>query len=690
LIGAGANAQYCYPTFTTGSASQDYIETFQFETIANASGASLSPFTDYYAFAGQYTPPLLFPGSTYFGFLTAGSYVPGTGAFETYHIWIDFNIDGDFIDIGEDIGEYQTTLAGEQVDFSVYVPLTATGGLTRMRVVNTYALTGITSCGAFNYGESEDYDVEIYSSIGSYCNTTYTSGTGGGDFINSLNLNNINVASGANPTPPYYSNYVGFGGIWQTNLTTGTFYTATIGAGTFVPQYYTMWIDYNNDGDFYDLNEELGEVLANTASQTVSINFIVPTGITLGDKRLRIRCSDVSGGNLDPCTTYSYGETEDYTVTIQNPVASNYCVPVPTNGTSGNDFINSVILGGINNQFSGSLNGPSYNDYTFLSTNLTQSSNYNLTVQSGDYVTDYYAVWIDYNHDNDFIDAGEKLGEFQTSTALQNLNFNFSVPPNATLGATTMRVRCVYNQANMDPCTNYTYGETEDYTVNIISGSGPAPYCETNLHQVNCDIVDAIDEVYLVNSSLFNLGTGCNSLNGTGYTNWPASGSTTTTVLRNQVYSLGVTSTATSIISVWFDWDDNGVFATNEWYQVTTSSTPNTATVINVQVPNNAVLGQIRMRVRSRAAGNPNSSIDPCTLFGSGETEDYTITVSNSSCLPPTAIISGQFTTGTTADFFDFSSNFPTSWSWTFQGATPGTSNLQDPTGITFPTTGGC
>ena len=690
LIGAGANAQYCYPTFTTGSASQDYIETFQFETIANATGASLSPFTEYYAYAGQYTPPLLFPGSTYFGFLTAGSYVPGAGAFETYHIWIDFNIDGDFIDLGEDLGEYQTTLAGEQVDFSVYVPLTATGGITRMRVVNTYALTGITPCGAFTYGESEDYDVQIFASTGNYCATSYTSGTGSGDFINSLNLNNINVVSGANPTAPYYSNYVGFGSLWQTNLTTGNFYTASIGAGTFVPQYYTMWIDYNNDGDFYDLNEELGEVVANTASQTVTISFIVPTGITVGDKRLRIRCSDVTGGNLDPCTSYAYGETEDYTVTIQTPVTSNYCVPVPTAGTSGNDFINSVILGGINNQFTGALNGPSYNDYTFLSTNLTQSSNYNLTVQSGDYATDYYAVWIDYNHDNDFIDAGEKLGEFQTSIALQNLNFNFSVPPNATLGATTMRVRCVYNQANMDPCTDYTYGETEDYTVNIISGSGPAPYCETNLHQVNCDIVDAIDEVYLVNSSLFNLGTGCNSLNGTGYTNWPASGSTTTTVLRNQIYSLGVTSTSTSIISVWFDWDDNGVFATTEWYQVTTSSTPNTATVINVQVPNNAVLGQIRMRVRSRAAGNPNSSIDPCTLFGSGETEDYTITVSNSSCLPPTAIISGQFTAGTTADFFDFSSNFPTSWSWTFQGATPGTSNLQDPTGITFPTTGGC
>jgi hypothetical protein len=68
------------------------------------------------------------------------------------------------------------------------VPLTATGGITRMRVVNTYALTGITSCGAFTYGESEDYDVQIFASTGNYCATSYTSGTGSGDFINSLNL----------------------------------------------------------------------------------------------------------------------------------------------------------------------------------------------------------------------------------------------------------------------------------------------------------------------------------------------------------------------------------------------------------------------------------------------------------------------------------------------------------------------
>jgi hypothetical protein len=89
-------------------------------------------------------------------------------------VWIDYNQDGDFIDAGENVYMSPYTLfaiAGTSVapGAGITIPLTANTGITRMRVVNTYALTGITSCGAFNYGESEDYDVEIYSSTGSYC-----------------------------------------------------------------------------------------------------------------------------------------------------------------------------------------------------------------------------------------------------------------------------------------------------------------------------------------------------------------------------------------------------------------------------------------------------------------------------------------------------------------------------------------
>jgi PKD repeat protein len=502
-------------------------------------------------------------------------------------------------------------------------------------------------------------------------------------------MGTLNNPSGASTVAPYYQDYTSFlFAPYTTNITRGLSYTLNVTGGTYSPNTYAAWIDYNNDGDFADLNEKLGEVVSSSPGQVLPISFIVPLSAALNATRLRVRCV-YSNTNIDPCLSYTYGETEDYTLTIQNG-AVGYCIPNPPNGTASGDFINGVTLGTINNVNSGSTTGPNYNNYTSQSTNLAQSSNNNLIVQAGTFATNYYAAWIDYNQDSDFNDAGEKLGEFQGSTANQNITFNFSVPPTATLGATRMRVRCSYSALNMDPCTDYTYGETEDYTVNITSGSGPAPYCELNLHGVNCDVIDAIDDVYLVNSTLFNLGTGCNSLTAQGYTLWPASGATTTTLLRNQSYILGVTSTASSIISVWFDWNNDGVFSTTEWSQVTTASTANTATEINVLVPNNASLGQIRMRVRSRAAGNINGATEPCTQFFSGETEDYVITISNATCLAPAALFGGQYNSGTSFDFFDFSSNFPTSWNWTFQSGTPANSNLQNPTAIAFNGGGGC
>jgi hypothetical protein len=50
----------------------------------------------------------------------------------------------------------------------------------------------------------------------------------------------------------------------------------------------------------------------------------------------------------------------------------------------------------------------------------------------------------------------------------QTGTINFTVPSGAIPGTTRMRVREVYFVADMDPCIEYTYGETEDYNVNIL------------------------------------------------------------------------------------------------------------------------------------------------------------------------------------------------------------------------------
>jgi hypothetical protein len=81
---------------------------------------------------------------------------------EYWRIYIDFNRDGDFVDAGETIVSGSATGSGTY--FATFsVPSTVTVGSTRMRVVMSDA-SATTSCGTFNYGETEDYSINFTSS----------------------------------------------------------------------------------------------------------------------------------------------------------------------------------------------------------------------------------------------------------------------------------------------------------------------------------------------------------------------------------------------------------------------------------------------------------------------------------------------------------------------------------------------
>ncbi|AWI25645.1 Ig-like domain-containing protein [Flavobacterium pallidum] len=121
-----------------------------------------------------------------------------------------------------------------------------------------------------------------------------------------------------------------------------------------------------------------------------------------------------------------------------------------------------------------------------------------------------------------------------------------------------------------------------------------------------------------------------NTLSNTGivqttpfYDTYPATGTTTTTVTAGQTYNLTV-SAATSILSVWIDWNRNGDLEDSEWQQVWTSASSGTLPIL---VPSNAVGGYTKMRLRSRGTGNTNGASDDCTAFFSGTSQDYTINV---------------------------------------------------------------
>ncbi len=173
------------------------------------------------------------------------------------------------------------------------------------------------------------------------------------------------------------------------------------------------------------------------------------------------------------CVPMAMIDISDAVVVFQNDPGDCYCIPTYTTGTIEGDYVSHVVLEDINNT-TGALPYPYYEYYDAITTDLYLDSSYTISLSVGTYITNNgVAAWIDYNHDGDFTDAGEKLGEVTAIAAYGTGNINFSIPDGAVLGTTRLRIRDVWNTIGISPCLEYGYGETEDYNVNITPGYPP-------------------------------------------------------------------------------------------------------------------------------------------------------------------------------------------------------------------------
>jgi hypothetical protein len=78
--------------------------------------------------------------------------------------------------------------------------------------------------------------------------------------------------------------------------------------------------------------------------------------------------------------------------------------------------------------------------------------------------------------------------------------------------------------------------------------------------------------------------------------------------------------------SVWIDFDQNGMYDTNEWTQLGTNIATGVAVTAMINIPNTAVQGVTGMRIRSNYIGHPNGADNACTTIN-GETEEYRIRI---------------------------------------------------------------
>jgi hypothetical protein len=160
---------YCTPVCAN---SPTCISNFTFNTINNTTGGTCTAYTNY-----NQTSTVI-AGNSYSVSISLDpyTYYPVRGR----SVWIDYNHDGDFMDIGElvyTIESNSTTVTG-----NIVIPLTARNGLTRLRVGGKW-YGNHTSCYNNTFGEYEDYTIEI---------------TGGVNSISWLPTSNLNTPFGNN------------------------------------------------------------------------------------------------------------------------------------------------------------------------------------------------------------------------------------------------------------------------------------------------------------------------------------------------------------------------------------------------------------------------------------------------------------------------------------------------------------
>ncbi|MBK6347764.1 MAG: PKD domain-containing protein [Bacteroidales bacterium] len=197
-------------------------------------------------------------------------------------------------------------------------------------------------------------------------------------------------------------------------------------------------------------------------------NVVFTGGTSAVSQNPQVQFTSLGLYSVTLTATNAYGSDAEIKTDYISVIPVNYCTPTYTTGTGSGDYITLVQLGSINNA-TGASSSPFYTYYNTLSTDLNPGNEYTITLSPGTYTSgNYVAVWIDFNQ-NSVFDTDEKLGTIGISPTPATGTITFTVPSGATPGTTRMRVREVWNNSNFDACTSYSYGETEDYNVNILS-----------------------------------------------------------------------------------------------------------------------------------------------------------------------------------------------------------------------------
>ncbi len=233
---------------------------------------------------------------------------------------------------------------------------------------------------------------------------------------------------------------------------------------------------------------------------TATINWTAPTVLPSNGYQYIVSTSNVtpSGAGtpaaglsvnitgLTPNTTYyvfvrSDCGSGDYSLwTPYGTFFTGFCSSTSTSSTYFiNDFSTTGGTANINNNGSG-YTATGYGNFTAQVVSQVNSGVVNFSTDfSGTFDTFGFNIWVDWNDDLDFNDAGELV--YASGAFLTGASGSFTVPASASVGNHRMRIRANFLATNPSACSSITSGETEDYTFTVLP---PLP-CSGNPSGIN-------------------------------------------------------------------------------------------------------------------------------------------------------------------------------------------------------------
>ena len=604
----------CYCMSGALSEADEDIFKFSFGSVQNCSDCSSIA-------AGQYSIPNRYSNYQYLNpsISQVGASIPFSiqigdcGIFphsSRCAIFIDFNHNTSFSDPGEMVYSSAAPTNGPHVESGfINIPTTSLTGLTGMRVMNVEQTAPFSDpCLIYPWGETEDYVVNILPA--SPCSGMPTPGS-----------TVINLDGTCTPASGTYA-------LCSGKTTKVTIQSITSGTGVTY-----QW--YNNGISIPGATSSIYTTPALTAAQSYYAAVTCSgSGLTSNSTPINIIMNSFLNCY---CTSTAAGPADEDIMSFSLNGATNTsdCLtPAPGQGSVISQYSNFTTLGNFTNITLG----------TSVPFSLTQDD---CDVPPTPYFSFSTAIWVDFNHNGSFNDAGEKVFVEQVALAgPRTITGNIAVPCTAREGQTRMRVAIVegLSGSQITPCMTYGFGETEDYLINLIQ---PTTNCSILIPSPGATQAST---THLCDSSTVNLSLSNNCLLGNYSYQWfknglPISGATNYTyttpkMFSTSIYYASVSCGVATLLSV--------------PVTITTSTISNVS--LNSSSPTFCATGGIPVSLTALASGGtliytwtPNATLVPSTgplvTATPTATTTYTVTATDILGCARTSTATIQFTT---------------------------------------------